>query len=121
MKLEPVEDWITAVAILHMKPSPIINLDAAKDSSRCFLIEGVGPKAAEAGYEVGQIVVAKSVYDLRFYNGAFHRVTFVKDEIIQRVLDARLEEFVLLDGETTADKIELGAPIGTPSEEAAAE
>lgn len=106
MRLEPVEDWITGIAILHQKPSPIINPDVAKDTSRCFLIESVGPKAAEAGYARGDIVVAKSVFDLKFYGGVYHRVTFVKDEVIQRVREAPLNEFVLLDGTTTADKIE---------------
>ena len=116
MRLEPVEDWITGFAVLHQKPSPIINPDVAKDTSRCFLIESVGPKAAEAGYEVGDIVVAKSVFDLKFYGGAYHRVTFVKGEVIQRVREAPLSEFILLDGKTTADKIE-----GFNVEEAAAE
>ena len=107
MKLEPVRDWITGIAILHQKPSPIINPDVAKGTSRCFWIESVGPKAAEAGYKPGDIVVAKSVFDLLFYGGAYHRVTFVEEEVIQRVLDAPLSEFVLLDGTTTADTIEL--------------
>lgn len=108
MRLEPVRDWITAISILHQKPSPIINPDVSKDTSRCFLIESVGPKAAEAGYKVGDIVVAKSVFDLKFYGGAYLRVTFVKDEVIQRVREAPLNEFVLLsDVRTTADKIEI--------------
>ena len=107
MRLEPVEDWITGIAMLHQKSSPIINPDAAKGTSRCFLIEAVGPKAAEAGYSRGDIVVAKSVFDLLFYGGAYHRVTFVKDEVIQRVREAPLSEFVLLDGKTSADSIDL--------------
>ncbi len=107
MRLEPVEAWITGIAMLHQKPSPIINPDAAKGTSRCFLIEAVGPKAAEAGYSRGDIVVAKSVFDLLFYGGAYHRVTFVKDEVIQRVREAPLSEFVLLDGKTSAASIEI--------------
>ncbi|KKM61808.1 hypothetical protein LCGC14_1528060 [marine sediment metagenome] len=85
MRLEPVEDWITGIAMLHQKSSPIINPDAAKGTSRCFLIEAVGPKAAEAGYSRGDIVVAKSVFDLLFYGGAYHRVTFVKDSMEKRL------------------------------------
>jgi len=109
VRLEPVEDWITGIAILHQKPSPIVKPDVTKDTSRCFLIEAVGPKAAEAGYHRGDIVVAKSVFDLLFYGGAYHRVTFVKGEVIQRVRDAPLNEFVLLDGTTTADKMDIKA------------
>ena len=108
MRLEPVEDWITAISILHQKPSPIIKPDVAKDTSRCFLIESVGPKAAEAGYKVGDIVVAKAVFDLKFYSGVYLRVTFVVGEVIQRVREAPLNEFVLLsDVRMTADSINL--------------
>ena len=107
MRLEPPRDWINAIAMLHRKPSPILAPDPAKGTTRCFLIEAVGPEAAEDGYCVGDIVVAKSVFDLFFYGGTYHRVTFVKDEVIQRVHDVSLNEFVLLDGTTTADTIEL--------------
>jgi hypothetical protein len=102
MRLEPVEDWINAVAILHKKPSPIVAPDPSKGTSRCYLIEAVGEKAAAKGYKVGDIVVSLKVYDLLFYGGTFHRVTFQECEVMNRVRDVSLDEFVLLDGVTVA-------------------
>ena len=107
MRLEPVEDWITGIAILHQKPSPIVNPDAAKGTSRCFWIEAVGSKAAEAGYKPGDIVVALKIYDVLFYGGTYHRVTFQVEEVFTRVLEVSLDEFVLLDGQTSATKLEI--------------
>lgn len=109
MKLEPVENWITGIAMVHKKPSPIVAPNPSANTTRCYLIESVGPKAAEAGYARGDVVVAKSVYDLLFYGGAYHRVTFLTDEVIQRVREAPLDEFLLLDGETPAASVELAA------------
>lgn len=109
MRLEPVRDWINAIAMVHRKPGLIVMPDAAAKTTRCFLIEAVGPKAAEAGFCVGDLVVAKAVYDLFFYGGAYHRVKFLVEEVTEYVREARLEEFVLLDGQTTADTIDLHA------------
>lgn len=107
MRLEPPRDWINGIAMLHQKPSPIIAPDPAKGTTRCFLIEALGPKAIEAGYKVGDIVVALKVYDLLFYGGAYHRATFQVEEVFNHVHDVTLDEFVLLDGTTTADSIEI--------------
>lgn len=105
MKLVPVGSWknpdamINATAMVHRRPGVIIRPDAAKNSTRCFLIESVSPEAEEAGYKPGDIVVAKHVWDLVFYGGEYHRVMFSVKEILQRVIDAQLEEFVDLRGQ----------------------
>lgn len=106
MRLEPTRSWINAIAMVHKKQSPIIAPDATSKSTRCYLIEAVGPQAAEQGFAVGDLVIAKTVYDLFFYGGAYHRVKFVAEEVMDIVRDPRLDEFVLLDGETAADTID---------------
>lgn len=106
MRLEPVGDIINAIVLLHQNPSPIISPDAAKGTTRCFLIESVGPGAKKAGYKEGDIVVAKTINDLLFYGGAYHRAIFEHDQVVERVLEVTLDEFVLLDGKTPATQLQ---------------
>lgn len=106
MRLEPVRGIINGIVLLHQKPSPIIAPDASKGTTRCFLIEAVGPEAEKAGYSPGDIVVAKTVNDLLFYGGNYHRAIFTHDEVMERVLEVTLDEFVLLDGRTPATQLQ---------------
>lgn len=109
MRLEPTKNWINAIVLLHQNPSPIVAPNAASGTTRCYLIEAVGPDAAKEGFKPGDVVVAKSVWDLLFYNGNYHRATFQTDEVIQRVQEASLDQFVLLDGTTSAKVLEEAA------------
>jgi len=106
MRLEPVGDIINGIVLLHQKPSAIISPDPSKGSTRCFLIESVAPAAREAGYKEGDIVVAKVVNDLLFYGGTYHRAIFTHDQVVERVLEVTLDEFVLLDGRTPATQLQ---------------
>lgn len=119
MKLQPTGSWINAVAMVHQRQSAIITPDDAKGTTRCYLIESVGPMVT-GGYEVGDVVVAKSVFDLLFYNGNYHRVMFLEEEVVQKLEGVDLNEFVRIDGKTPATSVELGADIA-PSPPIAAE
>jgi len=121
MKLEPVGLLMTGFAMLHKKPGPesvIIDLqDPAKNTSRCFLVEGAGPEARAAGYAPGDILVLKSVRDVVFYGGDYHRALFAVDEVVMRVHGTTLDEYTDLKGVPIVNSLpeELGgiaAPFG---------
>lgn len=99
MKLLPVADWINGIAMVPKAPPRVIEIPNQRPGTRCYLIESVYDKAFEAGYRPGDIVVSKSVFDLFFYGGAFHRVKFKLEEIID-ISPLSLEEFTLIDGTT---------------------
>lgn len=99
MRLEPKGDWIIGIAMIHKKESElIIRPDIAKGSSRCFLVEKVGPGAAGAGIKRGDIVCPEFVGDQLFYGGMYHRGVFEFTKIIDQVHDVTLDEFVDLYG-----------------------
>lgn len=80
--------------MLHKRADDlIVRPDATRGSTRCFLIEEVSSKAADAGYKRGDIVVPKHVSDQFHYNGAYHRGCFLCSDIVNRV-HAPISEFV---------------------------
>lgn len=96
MRLEPVNNWIIGRSIVPKVEDRIIVPDAAKGITRSYLIEAVSPGAAKEGYKPGDIVVAKSVYDMIFPRT--NRITFLASEVICFVRDAAISEFVDLKG-----------------------
>ncbi len=114
MRLEPVNSWIVGHAIVSKMLGTIITPNAgAKGNTRCYLIESVSKEATDAGYNVGDIVVCKAVYDEFFRGGAIHRVTFLVSEVIHRVHDVTLDDFTLLDGNPLSTRLDLD---GKPAE-----
>lgn len=103
MTLEPVNEWVIGRAIVHKRPGNII-LGHKKGTTRCYLLEEVSPEARAAGYGPGDIVVAKSVYDMFFHDGTDHHVTFIYREAICHVRNAQLSEFVGLDDKPVAQQ-----------------
>ena len=98
MKLAPTTRWIIAKAALIPSRSIIARPDATSNVTRCYLIEEVGPLAAEAGYRVGEIVIARAVHDMSLRGGEYRRVMFVAEEVIIRVSGVSAEELIGLDG-----------------------
>lgn len=98
MKLEPVAGWVIATVCITKMPGKIISPDVAKRVTRCYLIEESSPEAQAAGYNRGDLVVSKSVFDMFFKGGSYHRVTFPMDEIISRVRGVPLSDFVDTSG-----------------------
>jgi hypothetical protein len=95
VKLEPVNDWVIGRALIP-KPSSKLALDPARGVTRCFLLDEVGSGADAAGYKPGDIVVAQKVFDMTFKK---HCITFPIGEVICRIRDVSLEDFVDLKGE----------------------
>ena len=99
MKLQPVGSHIIGRSMIHKKPnSVIVPPDIANGSSRCFLIDAVGPGAAAAGYSPGQIVVAQKVWNVLLYGGSYQRAAFEHTDIMYIVTEAPLDEFTDLKG-----------------------
>lgn len=98
MRLEPVKDWIVGFALVTKMPGKVQAYDPSKGVTRCYLIELAGPEAEAAGYKPGDIVVAKHAFDEFFMGGTYHRVTFPVEQIIQRVHDISLEDFLDIHG-----------------------
>ena len=96
MRLEPVNNWIIGRAIVPKVEDRIIVPDIAKGITRSYLIEAVSPAAAKEGYAPGDIVVAKSVYDMIFPRT--NRITFLASEVICFVREVTLNDFVDLKG-----------------------
>ena len=105
MNLEPVAGWVIAHALITKIQGSIVVPNAAKGVTRCYLLEEVSAEAKAAGFNRGDLVVAKSVFDMFFKAGAYHRVTFSKDEIICRVHGAALSEFVDVGGKDLSDEL----------------
>lgn len=105
MKLEPVVGWVTAHALITKVQGSIVLPNASKGITRCYLLEEVSTEAEAAGYKRGDLVVAKAVYDMFFKAGAYHRVTFSKDEIICRVHGVPLSEFVDVSGKELSEEV----------------
>lgn len=98
MKLEPVKDWVIGRIAIIKRQGTIVDPNATSGITRCFLLEEVSPKAAEAGYAPGDIVVALRVYDMTISRDRLpKRVVFSIEEIICRVRDVSLSEFVGID------------------------
>jgi hypothetical protein len=104
MKLEPLKNWVIGrVAIAKPEAMTRIQLpNAPKGVTRCYLIDAVGSEAAAAGFAPGDMVVAKSVFDLLLLGP--HRVTFPVDEAIIKVAHFSLDEFVGIDGKPLKEK-----------------
>lgn len=99
MRLEPVNNWIIAQAIITKLPGKIVSSNPADGVSRCYLIRAISDQAAGSGYKVGDIVVAKHCFDIWLYARTYHCVVLLPEEIIMRVHDVTLEEFVTVKGE----------------------
>lgn len=98
MRLEPLRDWLVGFALVTKMPGKVQAYDPSKGVTRCYLIENVGPEAEAAGHKPGDIVVAKHAFDEFFMGGTYHRVTFSVNEIIQRVHDVSLDDFLDVHG-----------------------
>jgi hypothetical protein len=94
VRIVPKKNWVITKAVV-VKPDSIFVIDAAKDVTRCYLIEILSPEAEAAGYKKGDMVIAQKVYDMMLKK---RYVSFPIDEIIFRVEDWSLDDFVGLDG-----------------------
>jgi len=86
----------------------------SKNVTRHYLIELVGQEAAKEGYKPGDLIVAKMCFEMHFHRG--HRVIVPTknpvagvwdNNVIAHCSDFSLEDFVVLPGEESADKIVL--------------
>lgn len=97
MILEPIRNWVVGRVAIAKPSQSVIGLPGLpKGVTRCYLIDAVGPEAAKDGFAPGDLVVATKVGDLMFLGQ--HRVTFPIDDVIIRVKNAPLSEFVGIDG-----------------------
>ena len=93
MRLEPVNKWIIGRALVPKASSAIVLPGAlSKGVTRCYLVTEVS--AEVVGYRPGDLLIAKHVWDITMKG---HKVVFTPDEIICRVKDASLDEFVDLE------------------------
>jgi hypothetical protein len=103
MNLEPLKNWVVGRVVIAKPENSLIQLPGApRGVTRCYLLDAVSVEAAKAGFAPGDLVVAKSVFDLMLLGP--HRVTFSIDEAIIRVRDATLSEFVGLDGKPIVEQ-----------------
>lgn len=93
MRLEPVSDWVIARAIVVKSESQIVLVDPSFKPTRCYLLDEVSEKAEAAGYKKGDIVISHKVFDMKLSQRQ-HSVIFPINEIVIRVYDAPLSEFV---------------------------
>lgn len=98
MKLAPATRWIVAKAAIIPPKSAIVRPDETRNITRCYLIEEVGPLAAEAGYRVGDLVVARAVHDMFLQGGEYRRVMFIAEEVILKIFDVSVKDLIGLDG-----------------------
>ncbi len=95
MRYEPVNSWLIGHALVAKKKSEITLLDNKHGVTRHYWIEDASEEAQAAGYKPGDMVVAKLVYDM-YLHLTEHRVTFQMSEIISKVHDFSLDDFVTL-------------------------
>lgn len=96
MRLDPEANWIIGRAMVFRREGSIIDPTERHGVTRCYLIECVGSGAN--GYAPGEIVVAHKIFDMILKGGHADRVVFQSTEVICRVRDVALDQFVDLQG-----------------------
>lgn len=98
MKLKPLQKWVIGRIAVTKMSSSIITPDANKGVTKFVLLEVVSEEAAAAGYNPGDLVIAKSMHNIFLKGGSYHRATFPIDEAVCRAEDVSLDEFVDIYG-----------------------
>lgn len=98
MRYEPVNGWIVGHALVIKTKSAIVLANPAHGITRHYWIESASEEAEKAGYKAGDMVVAKMVYDMYLYRSE-HRVVLTADQIISKVHEFSLDDFVTLKDE----------------------
>ena len=98
MTLEPLKNWVIGRIAITRTSTTIVVADVTKNVSKFVLLDEVSPEAEKAGFKRGDLVLPKAMNNVFLKGGTYHRVTFPADEIICRVRDVPLSEFVGSDG-----------------------
>ena len=106
MRLEPLQNWIIGRVAITKTEGTIVLADPTKNVTKFILIDEVSPEAASKGFKVGQIVMPKAMNNIFLRGGTYHRVTCSIDELVCRVHDEPIENFVGSDNKplTAVDK-----------------
>lgn len=98
MRFRPIKNWVIARVAITKMTGTIVSPNATSKTTRFYLLESISPEAEKAGFKVGELWMARQVYDIFLHGGAFHRVTFSIDEAICIAEDAKLSDFVDVHG-----------------------
>lgn len=98
MRYEPVNAWMIGHALVAKKRSLVVLVNPAHGVTRHYWIEEVSEEAAKAGYKRGSMVIAKLGFDM-YLHLTQHRVVVSVSEVISKVHDFSLDDFVTLKDE----------------------
>ena len=105
MKYIPKGSYMVCRALIPRVESVIKlpNGTTTKGVTRHYLVELVGPEAANLGYAPGDLVVAKMCMEMHFYRG--HRAIITTSDIVTDCKDFDLADFVTMPGEKPAEEV----------------
>lgn len=105
MRLEPINKRVIGRIIITRVSSTIIASDPTKNVTKFVLVEAVSPEAEAAGYKPGDIILPRQVESIFLKGGLYHRATCSIDEIVCKVHDVPLNEFVDKDGKPVEEEL----------------
>jgi len=98
MRFEPMGKQVFGRLLITRVSEHIVASDPTKGVSKFVLLEEVGADAATAGYKIGDLVLPRRVDNVYLKGGSFHRVVLSIDDIVCRVHEIPLSEFVDING-----------------------
>jgi hypothetical protein len=107
--LEPLQNWVIGRIAITKASDTIVVADVNSRVTKFIFIEAVSPEAEAKGFKPGQLVMPKAMSNIFLKGGTDHHVTCPVDDLICRVRDVPLEEFVGTDGKPFKSSVKAAA------------
>ena len=109
MTLEPLQNWVVGRIAITKASDTIVVADVNSRVTKFLYIEGVSPEAEAKGFKPGQLVLPKAMSNIFLRGGTDHHVGCLVDDLLCRVRDVDLAEFVGTDGKPFKSSVRAAA------------